>query len=138
MPITIQETSKFLEYLWGYKDKSILNSIKDDEIILQLEQQPNEAIFHVEKRGEITVIWRAADWQLDLIKWTKEKEAAETRILEHDNRKETFLYLRQLALAHFGELAGEMLADSLVTKIMEKRDIKMATMLGADLERLKW
>jgi hypothetical protein len=137
MPITT-ETTKFLELIWGYKDKSILSMDKDSEIVSQLMNQPNEAIFHIEFREGLAVVWRAGDWESDIRKHQLEKENAEIRLREHDNRKETFVYLRSLVLEKLGEMAGEMLADSIVTKIMEKKNVTMAKGFGAEEEKLRW
>ena len=137
MPITIN-TTKFLELIWGYKDKTNLDATKDSEIISQLQAQPNEAIFHIELREGLAVIWRAGDWESDIRRHQLEKENAEIRVSEHNNRKETFDYLRKLVLEKLGDMAGEMLADSIVTKIMEKKNITMAKGFGAEEDKLRW
>lgn len=130
---------QYLARLWGYKDKSVLSRRTDASEIQQLEAHINEAIFHLEYQpGDIVVVWRAADWAIDIKRYQLQKAESEKRIREHDAKKECIAYLESLIVQKLGDLVGAQMAPGLAREIVEKKQTQTALMFGAMKERLVW
>ena len=120
---------EFLEYLWTYKDKAIIDSV--GIVADTLFKFPNEAIFHLEQNGKLLIVWRAKDWALSQEKFSKEKERSEKRVASWNLRNEIKDELKKLIIKKMGNLGLE---DSLSENIIKTKNTAMVLALNGSQE----
>jgi len=133
--------SQALDCLWGYKDRTTLSTKSNREILEQLRPlSTGSPLFHYQEldKGDIVVIWRRAEWELEYQKYLADKAKSERRVEEWETKKSTKLYIKELILGRLGEIAGAAIAETLSEDIVRNKNEAAAIMFGADKSRLKW
>jgi hypothetical protein len=142
-PVICRPITHFCEIMWGYKDKAVLSIHlnAERELINQLYAvNPIDLYFHITPPDDkgLVVVWRMKDWLSDESKRRLEKEQAERRIVEYDNKKETKSYICELIIKNMGELMRGPMAENLADTIIKDKNIGMITMFGGTMDKIKW
>ncbi len=132
----------FLETLWGYKDRSVISrkDFNEAEIYKQLKALPRDTYCHLEESDDnnLVVVWRLKDWQSHYRKIAQDKQQAEVRVTEWNNKKETKSYLCDLIVKKMGELMRGPMSENFADEIIKTKNTAAVLMLGGDPSKIKW
>ena len=133
-------TKRYLDILWGYKDKAIICRVQNKDELDQLQSEKNESLFHLEfsTDSSLVTVWRANEWAIDIRKHIEAKAASEKRMRQVDADKECIAYLTRLITNMLGDIAGGKMARDLAEDILRNKKTQSACFFGADKERLSW